>query len=298
MKLLVTGATGMVGRAALPVLEALGVEVIACARVPRIAGAPALDVRSERSVAAALDAGRPDAVLHLAAYTDVDACEREPQAAAQAAVVNTGGTALLATLCAERAIRLVHVSTAAVFDGGDPAGHGESDRPSPANRYAATKLAGERAVRAMGSGYAILRAGWMFGSVARGRFFRALHRQLAAGARDIAAVDDRRGSVVGAADLARVAVELVERGDDGIFHIVQGDPCTRHDLARCVLDTLGRDDVVLRAVPASHFAEDAPRPRHEVLRTEHSAHPVIGALRGWREALVEHVERDWTDVAR
>src|SRR5439155_17083343 len=121
-------------------------------------GAESLDIRDASAVGAAIRRARPDVVLHLAAATDVDRCEREPE---WAHASNAAGTRNVAAACQAVDAPLVYISTGGVFDGEKPDAYVESDTPNPLNVYAIAKLAGERAVAELLPRSYIVRAGWM-----------------------------------------------------------------------------------------------------------------------------------------
>src|SRR5829696_2636959 len=159
MRLLVTGAAGMLGHDVVAAAQNAGHEVGSLARAE-------LDITDAAAVRAAVLDARPDAVVNCAAWTDVDGAEAEEAAAT---AVNGDGAGHLATAAAEAGALLVHVSTDYVFDGHASDPYPEDAPTAPASAYGRSKLVGERAVAAAGGEHAIVRTAWVFGP--RGRNF-------------------------------------------------------------------------------------------------------------------------------
>lgn len=251
---------------------------------------PELDVSSRGAVASALDEFQPDFFLHLAAETDVDLCEQEPERAFR---VNALGTANVAMECAARGVTLLYVSTAGVFGGSKPTAYNEFDNADPANVYGESKLAGERFVQQMCPLSYIARAGWMIGGGPNGeKKFIAKMLERASKTGKIVAVDDKIGSPTYAKQFAAGMLRLIETGDFGLYHMVNQGACSRFEVAVEVNRLLGEPYAVEPAA-SSIFPLPAPRARSEVLDN------LCLRLRGhefmsdWRPALAEYIETDW-----
>lgn len=282
MKLLVTGGAGMVGSYVADVFG--GAEVV----LTDIVGAVRrLDVRDGAAVAAAIAETHPDAVLHLAAATDVDRCEQEPDWAHGS---NALGTEHVAAACAPAAIPLVYVSTGAVFAGDKPEPYTEHDAPHPSNVYAASKLAGERAVTGRLRRYFIVRAGWMFGGgiALDNKFVGKITRLIVQGRRRLEAVDDKLGSPTYARDLLQTIRALLRSEAYGLYHAANVGACTRYEMALAIRDVLGRADIEIVPVSSDRFPLPAPRGRSEALASVKLASAGV-KVRGWQEALREYV---------
>ena len=182
MRLLVTGAAGMLGRDVVAAANDAGHEVVALARAD-------LDITDAAAVRAAVLDARPDAVVNCAAWTDVDGAEAEEAAAT---AVNGDGAGHVAAAAAEAGAHLVHVSTDYVFDGAAREPYPEDAPTAPASAYGRSKLAGERAVTAVGGEHAIVRTAWVFGP--HGRNFVDTMRRLGADRDEVRVVDDQVGS--------------------------------------------------------------------------------------------------------
>ncbi|OGR74934.1 MAG: hypothetical protein A2X40_02945 [Elusimicrobia bacterium GWC2_65_9] len=223
-----------------------------------------LDVSDWRAVSSFAPLRECGLLLHLAAATDVDRCENEPDLAFRA---NALAPQLLSRLCAERDIPMVHVGTAAVFAGNHKTGpYTEYDDPAPMNVYGWSKLRGEQVVRETHRKHFIVRAGWMMGGGAEEKkFVGKIVSQLLEGKRRLMAVSDKRGSPTYTVDFARGLMSLVESGHHGTYHLANHGTCTRDEIARKIAAFMGIDAVV-EPVASSCFPLPAHRPDSECLR--------------------------------
>ena len=248
-------------------------------------GSTFLDVRDPAAVSAAIGDAGPDAVLHLAAATDVDRCEQEPDWAYDA---NAIGTRNVALACQAPGIPLVYVSTGAVFPGEKAEPYTELDTPGPANVYARCKRAGEQFVDSLLQRYYIVRAGWMFGGVGRDvKFVGEITRLIRSGRTRLEVVDDIVGSPTYAADLLAGIRRLMETDAYGVYHLANAGWCTRYESALAIRDALDRADVEIIPVSSDHFPLPAPR-RSEALRSVKLEGLGLG-MRPWQAALREYV---------
>ena len=275
MRLLVTGAAGMLGRDVVAAAGDAGHEAVALARAD-------LDITDAAAVRTAVLAARPAAVVNCAAWTDVDGAE---SAEADATAVNGAGAGHLATAAGDAGALLVHVSSDYVFDGraADPY---EEDAPTaPQGAYGRSKLAGERAIAAAGGRSAIVRTAWVFGP--HGRNFVDTMRRLGAEREEIAVVDDQVGCPTYTGHLAPALVEIAERGLTGVLHVAGGGRCTWFDLAAATFAEAGID---CRVKPQStaDLGRPAPRPAFSVLGSTRGDAPVLPA---WRDGLKAHLAR-------
>jgi dTDP-4-dehydrorhamnose reductase len=280
-KMFVTGAGGMVGSYVADVFKAWDLTL-----TDLVAGYQPLDVTSADDVKRAIHDAEPDVVLHLAAATDVDRCEKEPEWARRS---NALGTENVARACEASAIVLVYVSTGAVFSGDRAEPYVESDQPGPVNVYAQAKLDGERAVVERVSRHFITRAGWMMGGGTRDvKFVGKMVELIGAGRTPLRAVADMRGTPTYARDLLVTIERLLGTDAYGLYHVGNEGSCTRYDMALAIRDALGRHDVVVEPVDSSAFPLPAPRGRSEAIRS--FALERLGlAPRPWRDALHEYV---------
>ncbi len=314
MRILITGAGGMLGSSMVPALADAGhtvyptdlrwtwTDVAAHVRhadstMPPVTGRRAgsvaptaqLDVRREDHVAEWIEQARPDFVVHLAAETDVDLCEAQP---GHAYTTNAGGTKIVAEACRRAGLPLAYVSTAGVFDGKKTEAYTEDDPAIPINVYGASKLEGERHAQALVEQSYVIRAGWMVGGGDRDhKFVAKILHQLDDGAKTLYAVNDKWGTPTYAPDFSRCFARLIEAGEYGLYHMACRGSGTRHDVAKKMLQVLGRDDVDLLPVGSDFFKESypAPRPRSEMMRNAHLDRLGLNTMRPWEESLDEYL---------
>jgi dTDP-4-dehydrorhamnose reductase len=277
MRVFVTGANGQVGA---EIARAFAEHDVA--RGTR----PAFDLADERSVRAAIAAYQPDLVVHAAAMTDVDGCEREPE---RAFVVNALGTRYVALAAREVGAALVAVSTDYVFDGRKGAPYHEWDESLPLNVYGRSKLAGEQEALAHNPRCYVVRTSWVYSP--RGRNFVKTMLRLASERAEVTVVDDEHGSPTLAGDLADAIAALVQRPLYGIYHFANAGGCSRFELAK---RAIGRAQLSAKVVPVSSadYLQRNPlparRPTNTILRNIAGA--AIGiTLRPWEDALEQFV---------
>jgi dTDP-4-dehydrorhamnose reductase len=274
MRLLVTGAAGMLGSDVVRAAGRRGHDVVGLARGE-------LDITDPEAVAAAIGAARPEAVVNCAAWTDVDEAESRESGAL---LVNGTGPGILARAASAGGARVVHVSTDYVFDGRATVPYVESDAVGPVSAYGRTKLAGEEAVLGAGDGHAVVRSSWLFG--AGGRNFVATMLGLAdAGREEVSVVIDQLGCPTFTGHLADALVTVAERDLAGILHVAGGGHCSWHELAVEVFSVAGVEMRVLVATTAE-MTRPAPRPAWSVLGSERAE---AIALPPWRDGVAAYL---------
>lgn len=293
MRILITGSGGMLGSAVFPAVARAGHEVTATDLRPRpIAGLPMglLDVRDAEAVDTAVEASGADLVLHLAAETDLETCEADPDHAYR---TNTIGTHNVALACRKRGRPIVYISTAGVFDGTKTDGpYTELDAPRPINVYGRSKLEGELIVMRSVPGSFVVRAGWMVGGADRDhKFVAKVIEQVRAGSRTIRAVTDKLGTPTYTEDFALNLLELIATPFDGLYHMACLGEGSRYDVAREVLAFFERNDVEVVPVTSDAFADDypAPRPRSEMMRNYMLDLRGLNRMRPWQIALRDYL---------
>ena len=262
MRLLVTGAGGMLGRDLVAAARAHGHECVGLAR-------GALDVTDPSAVQAALGDAAPEVIVNCAAWTDVDGAESDEAAAL---AVNGAGAGNLARAALALGARVVQVSTDYVFDGTATRPYVESDPTAPLSAYGRTKLAGEHEVLAASPEHAVVRTAWLFG--AGGANFVATMLGLAAGGRDeVAVVTDQIGCPTFTGHLAEKLLEVAAEGRTGILHAAASGHCSRNEFARAIFAAAGYDVRVTATTSASQ-ARAAARPAWSVLASERDRRPL------------------------
>lgn len=289
-RVLVTGAAGAVGSYVSEVFE--GYELV----LTGLSGPHALDVRDPEAVLRRVTEKRPDLVLHLAAATDVDRCEQEPDLAY---AVNALGTQNVVLACRAAGAELVYVSTAGVFDGAKLDPYTEFDEPGPVNVYGRSKLAGERIVADLLDRHYIVRAGWMVGGGRKdAKFVGKIVELIERGEPRLRVVDDKVGSPTYAPDLLAGIRELVRTGYHGLYHMVNAGPASRYDVALAIRDVLGRAELEIEPVSSAYFPLPAPRARSEAMRNYKLELLGLDRMRPWREALGEYLNGELLPALR
>jgi dTDP-4-dehydrorhamnose reductase len=262
MRLLITGAAGMLGVDVVGVARAAGHEVVGLDR-------SGLDITDAAAVAAAVADAGPDVVVNSAAWTDVDGAETEPEAAL---AVNGAGAGNVAAAAAGAGAWVIHVSSDYVFDGRGQVAYVESDAVGPLSAYGRSKLAGEIEVsRAAPAGHTIVRSSWLFG--AAGTCFPRTILRLA-GERDrLDVVSDQVGCPTFTGDLAQALVGLAGERRPGVLHVAGGGRCSWFEFAREIVAAAGLSCEVA-PISTAQFPLPAPRPAFSVLGSERDA-PVL-----------------------
>ena len=286
MRWIVIGSGGQLGQCLVRQLEADPsiVSVVACGRAQ-------LDLADAATLGARIDDWKlcdADVVANAAAYTAVDACESDLEAADAA---NAMGPERLARACARAGARFVHVSTDYVFDGAASEPYVEDHPTGPTTAYGRSKLDGEQLVLAACPDALVVRTSWVFGP---GRnFVGAILRQAklrrsgeVLGA--LSVVDDQVGCPTYAADLAAGIRALVTAGASGFVHLCNAGAITWWDFARAILDETGHGDLAIDRARTADLALPAPRPAYSVLDCSRAASLGV-SLRSWREALVDYL---------
>ena len=260
---------------------------------------PEVDIADAETVEKLFDgfgSAPPDVVVNAAAFTHVDRCEREPEAAHRG---NALAPALLAEACAKRGIRLAHVSTDYVFAGDSQTPYTEEDEPAPRSAYGRTKLEGEQRVTAASDDFLIVRTSWVFG---RGRNFiaailaQAEQRRTSGSSEPLRVVADQFGRPTYAYDLAGAILDLLARGGRGLYHVANREVASWWDLARACLDEAGYSDLSIERIRTEELDLDAPRPTWSVL--DSSKAEAYGVdLRSWREALCAYLRSEESPIA-
>jgi dTDP-4-dehydrorhamnose reductase len=280
VRFLVTGSGGMLGSDSCSVFRARGHEVIA-------AGRAMFDVTDSSAVHGAITRVRPDVVFHAAAHVDADEGERSPDLAYR---INTIGTCNVAVACARERVRLAYVSSCGVFDGSKATPYTELDAPDPLTQHHRSKWFGERVVASLIADHLILRPGWLFGgSAAHKKNFVARRYDEAAGKDSIVSAVDRFGSPTYTMDFAAAALDIIEGGYSGIFHVVNDGHASRFEYVSECIAALGLPTKV-NPVSSDSFPRSAPSPRSEALQSSMMKQHNLPPLRPWRDALHEYTK--------
>ena len=272
MRVLITGAGGQVGHELVRVFGAGGHEVAGFDHA-------SLDITNRDSVRAAVVEFHPDAIVHSAAWTAVDACEGDPD---RAFAVNAMGTRFIVEASRFVDAAVHYISTDYVFDGTKDSAYLEWDQTNPQSVYGASKLAGERE---LGDNSSIIRTSWICGFHGPNMVKTIL--RIAAENDTLSFVDDQRGCPTFADDLGAMIAQLVVERRTGIFHVTNAGPVSWYEFAREVLLASGQDPERVLPVATADLQppRPAPRPANSVL--DHAALRLSGidTMADFREPL-------------
>jgi len=243
----------------------------------------ACDITDPESVARAIRASSPDAVINCAGWTRVDAAEDHE---AEAELVNATGAGIVADACAAAGVRLCHISTDYVFDGEATEPIDETTLPAPRSAYGRTKLHGEMAVRDRCPDHLIVRTSWLFGR--EGPNFVLTMLRLAAGRLEVQVVADQRGAPTWTGHLAPAVLRLIEIAPPGTYHVTNSGVTTWHGLAVAALRARGIDTDVV-PITTADYPTAAARPQYSVLDNRRWRELGEPPLPPWEEGLASYL---------
>lgn len=270
MKILVTGAKGMLGQDLCPILEDNGDIVIEI-------DIDTLDLTKGNDVEKFVKDLKPDAVIHCAAYTAVDKAEEEPE---KAELINAHGTENIAKVCGELDIPIVYISTDYVFDGCKTTPYEPDDEVNPQTVYGKTKLLGEVAVKKYCKKYYIARTSWLYGH--HGKNFVETMIGLAEKGNEIKVVDDQIGCPTWTVELANGIVKLFSK-PYGTYHVCGSGETSWYGFAKEIFFQTGMNEVKLSPCTTEEFPRPARRPKYSVMNNQK-------ICRNWKAALHDYVE--------
>jgi dTDP-4-dehydrorhamnose reductase len=280
MRILIFGATGMLGKALMSRWTDDDVTGLGSAQA---------DIRELTQVEKAIQESRPDWIVLAAAYTDVDGCELNPSLAS---AVNTQGAVNVAKAAANVGARLLFVSTDYVFDGKKGTPYEAGDARNPINVYGRSKAEAEEKIIGILPDCCIVRTSWLFGP--GGKCFPDTILKLTATRPEIDVVNDQRGCPTYTLDLAQAIVTLCKSEARGILHCTNRGECSWFDFASKIV-RLADAHVLVRPTTSEKFVRPAERPKNSVLSsatlTEHGIE-----MRPWQETLPDYL-RERTQAA-
>jgi dTDP-4-dehydrorhamnose reductase len=277
--LLVVGAKGMLGRDLMGILhssfskdEIIGWDI------------EEVDIQKEDESVTKIVKLRPEIVIHIAAYTDVDGCELDKE---KAFAVNAEGTKHVALAASKCRAKMVYLSTDYVFDGEKGEPYLESDSPHPLNVYGHSKLKGEQYVQEWVKDSLIIRTQWLYGPF--GKNFVASILQQAREKSALSIVNDQIGSPTYTADLAKAISELIQFDARGIFHAANSDLCTWYTFGKAILELSGVNRVRVLPISSKVLGRPAARPSYSVLNCQKLKKEIGLTMRPWSEALKDYL---------
>ena len=275
MKILTTGSHGLLGTNILPVLErsftVIPYDIEEWDITDRDAGE-----RTIRDI-------RPDVILNLAAYTNVDECE---DCLSLAYRVNAEAPGIMAKLCSDHNIKFVHISTDYVFDGEKETPYKEDDETNPTSVYGLSKLSGEKKVLANCPDAIIIRTQWLYGHGGINFITKITKIAREQGVAEV--VNDQRGCPTYAKDIADPILLLIEKNRSGIYHVANAGSCTWFDFAREIFSCL-HIDVVLKPITSEQLNRKANRPRNSVFDCSRLFRDTGHRMRTWQDALHDYL---------
>lgn len=280
MKVLVTGAAGMLGQAVVAEFGRRDADVAPFSRAD-------LDIAELGRMLEILRAVRPDIVVNCAAYTDVDGAESNREEAFR---INGLGVRNLALACRETRAGIVHISTDYVFNGDKEKSYGVYDHRYPVNAYGETKLWGEKVLAGLLDCCYLVRTSWLFGPGGRNfvSTIRDLGREALSAGRALRVVDDQRGSPTYTVDLARAIADLVLTGCYGTYHMTNQGVTTWYRFALRIFEVAGIP-VDMTPVATSDFPRPARRPRNSTLDPFPLEETIGYLLPTWEDALQRYL---------
>jgi len=276
MKLLVTGSRGMLGRALAKELaydyQLIGIDI------------ENADITDENQIKDEIFSIRPDIVIHSAAYTEVDNCEKNKELAFR---INAKGTENVSNACKLVNAKLIYISTDFVFDGEKQTPYSETDIPNPLSTYGSSKLEGEKAVQSIIQNHLIIRTAWLFGP--NGKNFVDTILRLAQSEPELKIVNDQKGSPTYTLDLAKAINLLTQKKATGIFHITNSGECTWYEFAKKILE-LREISKKITPITSDQLKRPAKRPAYSVLSKMRFENATTTKIRNWQDALAEYLK--------
>ena len=268
MKILLTGASGMLGQDLSPVLEDVGAFVIETS-------SDNMDITDVAQVKNVLNCTHPDMVIHCAAYTNVDKAEEEPE---KAELINVKGTENIAKVSAELDIPVVYISTDYVFDGSKNTPYTHEDAANPLNIYGKTKLAGEEMIKKYCKKYYIVRTSWLYGHYGS-NFVETMISMT--DKPEVKVVDDQIGCPTWTVELANGILKLLSK-PYGTYHVCGGGQTSWYGFAKEIFKNMNLD-VNLIPCSSAEFPRPAKRPAYSVMDNQK-------LCRNWEAALRDYIE--------
>jgi dTDP-4-dehydrorhamnose reductase len=274
MRILIMGSNGQLGSDMVKLCgqkghDAHGVDV------------PDIDIRSKDSVSHAVQSVLPELIINCAAYTAVDACESNTDAAF---AVNADGVAHLACVAREAGIGMVHFSTDYVFDGAKGRPYIETDATNPLSVYGASKLAGEQRLQEILDKCYIFRISWLYGA-GGSNFVKTIRRAAAekkAAGEPLKVVADQKGTPTYTIDICRQVLAVIGHEQFGLYHCTSEGECSWYDFACHILNASGTDVDIVPCKTAD-YPVAAPRPLYSVLENMRLKECDFHCMRPWQE---------------
>ena len=281
MKVLVTGVKGQLGFDVMRELEARGMEGVGV-------DVEEMDITDAGACRRVIDAAAPDAVIHCAAYTAVDAAEKNWELCR---LVNADGTRHIAQVCRDRDIKMMYISTDYVFNGQGTRPWEPDDEREPLNAYGRSKYEGELAIEELLEKYFTVRIAWVFG--VNGKNFIKTMLRLGKERGAVSVVDDQIGSPTYTRDLARLLVDMIQTEKYGRYHATNEGLCSWYEFAVEIFHQAGLDVAVTPVSTAEYTAMypgQARRPMNSRISKEKLSQNGFERLPAWQDALGRYLK--------
>lgn len=282
MKVLVTGAKGLLGSDLMRELEKRGIDAVGV-------DVQEMDITDAAACRKVITEAKPDAIIHCAAYTAVDAAENNRELCRR---INGGGTRNIAEVCRDLGIKMMYISTDYVFNGGGETPWRPDDEREPLNAYGQAKYEGELAIEELLTRYFIVRIAWVFGL--NGKNFVTTMLRLGRENGAVSVVDDQIGSPTYTPDLARLLVDMIQTEKFGRYHATNEGLCSWYEFAVEIFKQAGMDGVKVTPVSTEEYTamypNQAKRPMNSRISKEKLSENGFERLPAWQDALSRYLK--------
>ena len=282
MSILVTGAFGQLGQSVIKKLKQNDMPCIAFSKYQ-------LDITDYNVISSYFSKHKPEAVIHCAAYTDVDKAEKERQ---KCFSVNISATQDISKLCKKHDSKLVYISSAYVFDGQKDTPYEVTDEPKPINYYGRTKYEGEFAIRQNTDKYFILRTSWLFGDNEKNFVKSILEKGISNN--PYYALSDQISSPTYADDLADLIISMITTQKYGTYHVSNEGSCSQYDFAKDIIEISGSTNYP-KSINSQNYKTAAKRPLYTVMSKASLDIGGFKRLPDYRDALRRYIKSIETD---
>ena len=278
MKILITGSKGQLGHDLMNELEKRGIEYIGV-------DVEEMDITDADACRRVITEAAPDAVIHCAAYTAVDAAEDNVELCRK---INAEGTKNIAEVCRDLDIKMMYISTDYVFNGQGERPWEPDDHREPLNIYGLTKYEGEVYIERLVKKFFTVRIAWVFG--VNGKNFIKTMLRLGKERGAVSVVDDQIGSPTYTYDLARLLVDMIQTEEYGRYHATNEGLCSWYEFACEIFRQAGMDEVTVTPVDSSQFPAKAKRPKNSRMDRSKLVEKGFTPLPTWQDALGRYLK--------
>lgn len=278
MKILITGSKGQLGHDLMNELAKRGIEYVGV-------DVEEMDITDGDACRRVITDAAPDAVIHCAAYTAVDAAEENVELCRK---INAEGTKNIAEVCHDLDIKMMYISTDYVFNGEGTRPWEPDDHREPLNIYGLTKYEGEVYIERLVKKFFTVRIAWVFG--VNGKNFIKTMLRLGEERGAVSVVDDQIGSPTYTYDLARLLVDMIQTEEYGRYHATNEGLCSWYEFACEIFRQAGMNDVKVTPVDSSQFPAKAKRPKNSRMNREKLVEKGFTPLPTWQDALSRYLK--------